>query len=304
MAVNKEELAKDLETPEYQQFVKETLAKKEFVIRSKDEETQFQTRFKTDVIEKEIPLKIKAVHDQYDKDTKELFGIDRNQDEKSYDYYKRAVSVKFADYENAKKELVTLKEQIAKGDTSGATAKQLQEAEEKARLALAEKDKEIADLRGKQTITEKRALLNSVYAEVKASFKKDLPTFFTKAEKAALDEALSIAVVKDGQLFKGDGKGGVAKDASFNDIPLKTYLLEEFKDVIDTTTPKSGSGSSGGGGNNTDPASITVDNFVMPGEVKTRSDLDGHLLELGIKKGTDQFNKIYRKFAANLPPGF
>jgi hypothetical protein len=301
MAVDKTELAKDLDTPEYQAFVKEELAKKDFIIRSKDEETQFQTRFKTDVIEKEIPGKVKEIYDNLDKDIKTLYNIDRNQDEKTYDYLKRAATTRNTDYDNAKKEVAALKEQIAQGDTSGVVKKQLQEAEEKARIALETKDKELNELRTKHTTTEKKALLSDAYVGVKSKFKKELPSLFARTEKAILDEALSIAVIKEGKIYKGDGNGGIAKDGSFKEITLEEHLLAEFKEVIDTKAPpKPGAGSGGAGKDGIDPTTITKENFVRPETVKSRGDLMDYMLELGLARGTKQFNEIWAKFANDL----
>jgi len=301
MAIDKAELAQALEnTPEIQQLARETLAKKDFVVRTKEEETQFQSRFKTDVIEKELPNKIKEIYDNLDKDIKGLYGVDRNQDEKTYDYLKRAASARNSEYENAKKEVNTLKEQIAKGDHSGALKKQLEEAEEKARIALAEKDKTIQSLQGEKSVTERKALLSEVYAGIKTKFKKELPALFDRTEKAILSDALATAVVKDGKLYKGDGNGGIAKDSSFKEITIEEHLTEEFKAVIDDKKPKPGAGSGGAGGDGKiDPSTITKDNFVMP-DVKTREQLMTYMMEQGIPRGTKQFNEIYAKFGQPL----
>jgi hypothetical protein len=306
MPVDKIELAKDLETPEYQTIVKETLAKKEFTIRTKDEETSFQDNFKKDVIEKEIPKKISEVHTQYDKDVEEITGLKREQNEKSYDFVKRALKANTGDTTALRTEITDLKKQIAAGDNTGATKKLLDEAENKFKASLAEKDQLIQKLQGETTATKRESLLTSAYAGVKKDFKKELPPMFDRTEKAILSEVLSGAVVgDDGKLYMGDGKGGVLKDKSFNPVLVETHLREEFKAVIDVTKPKGGAGSTPppGGSGKTNPDEITVENFEMPDNLKNADDLMTYLLEVGIKRGTDQFNKIWEKFRPTLPDG-
>lgn len=305
MPVNKEELAKDLETPDYQNLVKDTLSKKDFIVRTKDEETQFQERFKTDVIEKEIPSKISAVHSQYDKDVEAVTGVKRNQDEKSYEYVKRVLGdLKSQSSDELKKEVQDLKKQIAEGDKTGATAKALQEAEEKYKTSLAEKDNLIKSLQEKQSGVERESILTREYAEIKRTFKKDLPPLFDRTEKAILADVLSTAVIVEGKMYVGDGNGGVKKDASFNPIPISAKLKEEFKAVIDGAAPKGGGGTKGGGSNNdADPSKITVDNFEMPETVKNGTELIDYMMEQGLKRGTKQFDEIYAKFRVQLPDG-
>lgn len=304
MPVDKVELAKDLENPEYQAIAKEALTKKEFVVRSKDEEATFQTNFKTDVIEKEIPGKIKAVHDQYDKDTKELFGVDRNQDEKSYDYLRRAAKAKITEYDSAKTEIASLKEQIKGGDPTGVLKKQLEDAEEKARVALADKDKKISELENLNTVTKKESHLMNEYSGIKSTFKSSLPTLFDITEKAVLDDALRNSVIKDGKLYATNADGSIKKDTSFKEILVKDELAIKFKDVIDQAKVQGGTGAKGGEkkqGDKVDPATITEENFTMNDSIKSKDDLMTHMMELGIPRGTLQFTKIWDKFGSKLP---
>jgi Seryl-tRNA synthetase len=301
MAVDKIELTKDLETPEYQALVKEVLSKKEFVIRTKEEETTFQANFKTDVIEKEIPSKIRAVHDQYDKDVEEITGLKREQNEKSYEFVKRALKHNTGDAAALKTEIADLKKQIKEGDRTGATAQALKEAEEKYKTSLAEKEEIIKSLQTETSQTKKSALLTSDYAGIKSRFVKTLPPMFDRTEKVILSEALALGVVgQDGKLYLSDGNGGIKKDNAFNPIPMAKYLEEEFKGVMEAA-PKGGAGSGGGADPNaTDPNAITADNFIVPETVKNGGDLMEYMLSIGLKRGTDQYNKIWEKHRMGL----
>jgi hypothetical protein len=303
MPVNKEELAKDLETPEYQKIVSETLAKKDFIVRTKDEETGFLDRFKTDVIEKEIPTRIKAVHDQYDKDIKESFGIDREASEKTYDYLKRAAKTKLDELGGKVK---TLEEQVKKGDPTGAYQKQLEEAEKKYQSELAKKDQELGEYRNKLTTTEKRSAIENVYAGIKSQFKKELPAFFARTERSLLDEALASSKVEEigGKqvLVMTNADGSTKKDGQFNPITVESFLRAELKDVLDDKPGAGGAGSKGAPDKNKgiDPSKITLETFTMPETLKSRGELMDYMLELGLKRGTKIFDEIWTKHSKDL----
>lgn len=295
MPVNKEELAKDLETPEYQTIVKETLGKKNFVIRTQQEETELLDRHKKDVIEKEIPTKIKEVHDRYDKDIEEVYGAKRNQDEKSYEFLKRVAKANVD-------EVTRLKEEIKKGDPSGTLQKQLQEAEDRAKKAIEERDGKIKSLEQEITTTRKSSSVTQAYAGIKSRFKKDLPPLFDVTEKAILNEVTGNSVLKDGVLYMANADGSIRKDTSFKEITVDAYLETQFKDLLEPAKPKGGTGSK----NHDDPnagkdvKSITKDNFVVPTEVTSKTQLMDYMLEKGLVRGTKQFTEIWDAFSKDL----
>lgn len=297
MPVDKTELANDLATnPEYQTLATGELAKKDFVIRTKTDDVAYQERFRKDVIEKEIPGKIKEVHDQYDKDTKELFGIDRKQDEKSYDYMRRAAAEKLGGYDALKTEVNTLKEQIKKGDPTGALQKQLEETELRAKTAIEAKEKELTEYKSKYETTSKQTLLMTDYADVKKNFVKTLPALFDITERAVLDRAMANSVVKDGKLYAANADGSIKKDNAFNEVLLKDELAVQFKDVTDAQKVQSGSGSKkADGGPPVDPKTVTVETFVMPDLVKSKDDLLMYMRSSGLLQGTKLFTDIWDK---------
>lgn len=299
MPVNKEELAKDLETPEYQELVKTKLTEKKFVVRDEASDKTYLENYKKDVLEKEIGPRIAEVHTLYDKDIKELFGVDRTQDEKSYDYLKRAAKGKLTGLEQ---KITELTDQIKKGDPTGALTKKLEEAEALYQKTIKERDDELATLKGQVANSAKATKLMEAYVDVKKKFKASLPAFFAKYEKQALDEILAKSVLgTDGKLYQGDGSGGIKKDASFNPVPIEKLLIEEFKDVIDDKAPAGGAGSGKGSDNKIDPNTLNKDNFERPAEVKTQEQLMTYMLEIGLVRGTKVFNEIYSKHGQGLP---
>lgn len=304
MPVNKEELIKDLDSPEYLNVVKETLIKKEFHVEPKAEREGFLERYKTNIIETEIPQRVKSVHDQYDKDIKEVFGADRNQDEKSYDYLKRVGRAKVQEAETIRGEVAALKEQLKGGDPSGTLRAQLEAAEQRARVAIEEKEKEITTLRQTQSQAEKQFAVNGVYANIRSQFKKELPPLFNRVEKSVLDDVIGNSAVKpvngNNVLVMLNSDGTVRKDHSFKEITVEDYLKLEFKDLIDVK-PAAGAGSHNPEPN-LDVKSMTAEEFgaYLTPDIDSKEKLMGKMRERGIAHGTALGNAIWKKYAVNL----
>lgn len=303
MPVPKEELVKDLETPEYQAIVKETLAKKEFVIQDKAEHAAFLDRYKTDVVEKEIPTRLKAVYDSIDKEVKETFGADRAQDEKTYDYVKRVGKSTVEQVTTLKTKVSQLEEAAKTSDPTGAYRRQLDEAEQRYKAVLKEKEDAIEGLKKEHGTVSKTADIKMIFGSVKTGFKKDLPALHDRIESVVLGEAITRAKQKDGKYFMTNADGTFMKDPLYNEITVEDWLKKEFKDSM-STAPKGGAGSggSGGGKEGPDPSTITVENFVLPESINTRLKLGDYLDEIGLKKGNPMRDKIWAKVATPAMP--
>lgn len=303
MPVNKEELAQDLATPEYQQIVKEALAKKDFVIQAKDEHQQYLDRFKADVLEKEMPTKVSELHSRYDKDIKDLFGVDRETNEKSYDYLKRAASAKLTELNSSAQKIRDLEQAIATGTGGKALQAKLEQEEQRFKTLLKERDSKIQELEQKSTITAKSADVKLLYGDLKKSFIKQLPPLFERSEAAILDEVIRNSVIKDGKLYMANADGSIRKDGSFNEVTVESYLRSEFKDVIEQQKKTGGAGSppSGGADPGLDPKALKPDNFPMRDDIKTKAQLTDYMLSLGLKQGTPEFMAIWKKYG--LPMG-
>jgi hypothetical protein len=298
MPVNKEELLKDLETPEYITLVKETLGKKKFVIQDEAEAAAFLDRYKKDVIEKEIPLKIKEVYDFMDREVKETSGIERETNEKTSDFIKRVLKTKGAEAAASMTKIKELEAAIAAGSTDPALKKKLEDEQQTFKTILKNKDKEIEDVRGEAVKYRKAADIKLIYGELKKNFIKTLPPMFATAEAATLDEVARNSVEKEGRLYMANADGSVKKDASYNEITVEDYLKAAFKEVIETKKTQGGGGSGGGNGGDpgTDPSKLTDENFPMRADIKTKAALMDYMVSLGLKQGTEQFTKIYAKY--------
>lgn len=69
-----------------------SISKKGYKIRTETDEQSFLDSFKNQVIETEIPARIKEVHDRYDADLFELTGKRKQPAEKTYDFLKREIT--------------------------------------------------------------------------------------------------------------------------------------------------------------------------------------------------------------------
>lgn len=299
MPVNKDELIKDLDNPEYVEVVTKTLATKKIEVLDEKAKTTLLENHKREVLEKDMKVEVEKIHSQYDKDLAEVFpGYKRESNEKTYEAMKR-VGKQTIEQLNTK--ITQLEADIKKGDPTGALTKKLQETEELAKKTIGELNIKITELSKGNEEANKTAKFAEVYGGVKAKFIKTLPAMFNQTEKALNASILANAVLKDGVLYVGDGSGGIKKDASFKEITVEDQLLGEYKDVIDTRKTQGGAGSGAGGGKppanqGADPSLITKDNFEMPATAKGPDDLMSHLLELGVPRGTKNFNEIWSKY--------
>jgi hypothetical protein len=162
---------------------------------------------------------------------------------------------------------------------------------------MREKDEELKTYKQQSEHATKSADIKLIYGELKKSFVKTLPPMFTRAEAAALDEAIRNSVYKDGKLYMANPDGSIRKDASFNEIPVEDFFKAEFKEVIETQKKQGGAGSPPGPGDPTvDPTKLTPENFPMKDNLKTKADLTDYMLSLGLKQGTPAFNLIWKKY--------
>jgi hypothetical protein len=253
-------------------------------------------RYKEDILNKEIPGKIKEVHDKYDESFKNL-GFERKQDEKTYHAVERILK--------EQKERIEALAAAGKGGQEYENKLQefkrkQEEIESNAQKTIAEKDKELEELRNKYQMTEKQTKLQEVFAPIKAKFKSDLPSYFQSHERTVLNEVLKNTAEKDGKLIMLNSDGSEMKDNSFNNVTAESYLAEQFKDVFkDERKPQGGTGANGSDPNK-DTKNITVESFVLPPNVKTRGDLMNYLVDKGLDMRSKPYLEIYNKHKEKL----
>lgn len=311
-------------TPDLMKVVKETLAGGDYkmVVHTPDEHTTYLKNYEENVVSK----KTSDHATKLEKDIKELTGIDKKTpDEKYYDYFKRAVTEKLSAYSNLEKELSDLK--AKGGNTSEADKgriKQLEEALDKTKKEwsdkLAAKTGEVSDLR-------KEYRLKEIVAELRASYKKEIPQSVAEImEKAVIDQT------KKEMAFQEDGAETLIDPAKNNEVILDptTYkplavaakVKERLKDLIDTGRQQTGAGTAAAtqaqqqaapgqqqqgqpGANGAKgyafklPAAQTFQS--PPADVKTKVALGDHLAHLGIPKGTEDWDQLMSTHGEKMP---
>lgn len=276
------------------------LAEKKMVVRTEAGETAFLERHKTDVIEKEIPTKINEVHTKYDNDIKALTGIDREQNEKTYDYLKRSVN---STKSTLQSKIDTLEEAAKKGgDPDGVFQRQIDDLQESNKTLTANlqvKTDEIVQLQGKFQAESHRQKVMEVYSPIKATFKKDLPDYFSYGEQQILDKVVKNSKLHNGVLIALNEDGTIMKDTSLNPITVEQVLKSEFKDAITTNVP-GGTGGTGSSGN-VDLDKITSETFELPANIKSQEQLTDHLFSIGLPNTDPKFKEIYKKHSKGLP---
>lgn len=307
MPVLKDELIKDLATPEYQKIVTEELTKQKFIIRDEAAEKTYLENYGKQYEETTIKPKIAEVHNRYEQDIKEVFpDFKKNANESTYDALKRHGKEKVTALNG---QIATLQEEIKKGDPTGTLKKQLEEAQAQAQQTIAQVSKERDDYKTKYSTEQKGGHVRTVYADVKQSFKKDKPALFDKTEKMILDEAMANSGFADDggkQVLAmiDPATGQPRRDHLFKIVTVDQYLRTEFKDVIDEKFKQGGSGSNPKPpepDKSIDPKTITVDTFVAPDSVKDKDGLVTYMMSIGMVRGTPIFDQVYKKFSVNLP---
>jgi hypothetical protein len=108
------------------------LGQKGFVVRSKADEESYLNTYKSQVIEQEIPTRIKEVHDKYDEDLFTLTGERKAPTEKTYDFLKRKISeIKASKIDDPvlKEQLTTLQKTLESKDKEHKTALEKMESD-------------------------------------------------------------------------------------------------------------------------------------------------------------------------------
>jgi hypothetical protein len=229
-------------------------------------------------------------------DVKSLTGIEKKQDEKYYDYFKRAVQEKLGVVSTMETELKELRE---KGHSNQA---------DKQRISALEKA--IADTKDemKSKLNEKDQALNKTRAsyevrneigKLQSKYKPGLPESLVKiAEQSVIDKLASEVVFQeDGTPTFLNEKKEVALDPqTFKPISIEQRVMEMLKDIVDTGKQQPGGGTKppitppgGTPPNPNDPASKYSG---IPDTVKTKVQLSEYLLSLGITADNPKFDEI------------
>jgi chorismate mutase len=241
-----------------------------------------------------------------EKDVKELTGIDKTgNDEKYYDYFKRATSTALAERNTLKTELATLKSQHNPTAADKARIEQLEQG-------LATKETEFG--------TEKQKLQSKIHeltvgnnlagglAKIRSLYKKDIdPSIIETVERVAVQDLTKMAEVQaDGKLiYKGEDGKVLTDQVLYQPLTGEQLLMERLKGLIDAGRQQQGAGGAAGGaagaaGDGGAPEGaqpITA----LPAEVTTKLKLTEYMQKMGWTTSNPEWNKTFDKLGAKLP---
>ena len=244
--------------------------------------------------------KIGELHGTYDKDVKEVTGLEKNQGEKSYDYVKRVLGEYKGKLTTLEADKASLEEAIKTKTTDPVVAQKLIDTEKKLNdmTQLYTQTKETFDTE-KQSFDNKlkdvhvEHALNSALTGLK--FKDTIPasvheTLINTAKAEVLGKYKADFVEADGkkQLVFRDANGNIATNPQNKLSPFTAQELivsGSLKDALDLGKVQPG----GGTGKPAAAAPTTVDISAAKSQVEADELISEQLLAMGLTRGSAEF---------------
>lgn len=250
------------------------LGQKGFIVRTKADEESYLNTYKAQVIEQEIPTKIKEVHDKYDEDLLTLTGERKAPTEKTYDFLKRKISeIKASKIEDPvlKEQLVTLQKNLEAKDKEYQT-----------KIQTMESDYFKRELSG---------MVSNALDLVNIAMPAHLKTDDEKQKYVASQKSMMKRDMMDNVTAKKDKEGNVVfyngdqpLTSTTDGKPLKAIdiIKDRYAFYLAAELPKaSGAGTGGNGGSE--------------GKFTTKEQVYQHLEAKGLTPLTKQFSDEYAK---------
>lgn len=277
-----------------------------YVVRNKDEDSEFMTNYENQIISK----KTSEIANGIERDVAEVFGEPKLENEKYHDYAKRAILSSKQKLTDLDKQLKEAKEAAGTNGsvTEKARIKQLEDAilaeQKTAGTKIEEKDKEIHKLKSSFAI--ERAL-----APLRTKYKPGLPESVISVFEANIIEKLTNSMKEvDGQIVILDEKGEPVLDKNTYKIKTIAQVLEEnLSDILDNGKQQAGAGTTESGQNPLNSAGGAVKDAQgkitavtsVPSDIKTKVQLTNYLLKLGLTIDSKEYSEAHAKFGENLP---
>ena len=276
-----------------------------------------------------ISAKVGELQGGYDKDIKEVSGIEKNQGEKSYDYAKRvlgdfktkaeATTTLTEEVNTHKEKIKGLEKQIADGNTDPALKQQLKDATDKAG-ALQTKydtDKGVWDKEKEEFGSQLTGVkVNSQFekAEAGLKFKPEYPepvqkTLLKSAKEGILAEYKTDFTGEEGKkvmVFRG-ADGEIARNPANKQEPFtaQELMASKLEGMLDVgkNTPGGGTDPKGDG---SDPKVTLTDLSGAKTQVEADKVISKYLAQKGITRGSREFSEEQKKIreenkVADLP---
>lgn len=274
----------------------------DFQVFTHEEHESFLNNLKdTEVFKQQIDGRVREIYQRIDSDVSSITGEEKGSDEKTYDYVKRQLSTLSS---NAK-ELAAKKAELEKAvnDKSGEQTLdllrgELESMKKKHQIFKEDADKKYGELEqsGVQMRIQHefdRSMTGLKFKDA-AIIPEDVRNAMINNAKVELAKSASFV---EGKLVFLDAEGKIMRDENLNVLTPKDILSEKLKSIIDMGRKQEGvdikeavekvNGK-------------TVVNIVLPESVKTNVDLTRYLMEVGLKRDTDDYRAAYAKFSEKL----
>lgn len=257
-----------------------------------------------------ISTKVREIHSGYDNDVKEVLGIERPGDKKTYEWIKTDILPRVKESEQYKQQFETLKveqeqlkQQIADGKADGISKERMRELEKQLRdketeisAVRTQKEQEANDWKKKYHEAEKAKANMLVDFEFQKSLigVKPKPGLTEDEFKVIVDYGKG-SLLNDykpdwdnEKLVFRDATGSIALNPEKGMTPYTAgdLLLSKIKASTDTGYKQTGGGTKPGKDN--DPSHGFELNAAT--QVDADAKITKHLVELGIARGTPAFN--------------
>jgi hypothetical protein len=273
----------------------------DYVLRTSNEDKTFLENYKTSVIEAEFDPQTSKIYKGIDDDIFSVIGERKKPTEKTYDFLKSKLS-----------ELKTRAEKVAELESEITILKQskpddakLQEIRDLQNQIKKIKTQHDEELTAFSQRTQKSLIKSDIERglmdlKIKTGIPETVKQVYVNQ---IIDELANSAEMRDGQLvFLDADKKALRNPATMAPYTAKELLTEKMKDLIEVGHKQEGLKLPA----DTPPVSKGKDgkltlNFVRPADVSSRQKLGEHLLELGLKRGSPEFNEAYKTYGADLP---
>lgn len=243
-----------------------------------------------------------------EKDIKELTGIEKEPNEKYYQYYKRAIPAVKGDPQRVQELESQLEELKKDGKFDPMLKKELDELKTQQSKMTETHQQELKRLQEEKTQYIKRTEISRGLTGLK--FKDSLPEGVVAREREyAVNQMLnqpSEIREQDGrtELVFLDENGQALRNADNTYMQAHQIASKLLADSLADGTGGKGAGSnSGKGGGAPKPAKSGADfgvNFDIPEEIESMEELDDFLKEQGIASNSKEYGKIYQHYSKEV----
>lgn len=273
----------------------------DFTLRTKDEEKTFLDNYRSSILESEVGAKSK-LYSLIDDDIFHITGVKKQSDEQTHVFLKNQLTALKTKAEKVS-ELENEITELRKNKPDDAKLQEIKDLQNQIKKIKLQHDEELTQFsqRTQKTLIKSDIERGLMDLKIKAGIPEGVRRVFVDS---IIEELSGSAEMRDGQLvFLDADKKALRNPATMAPYTAKELLAEKMKDLIDVTHKQDGITLP----KDTDPVTKGKDgkltlNFSVPAEVTTRQKLGEHLITLGVKRGTPEYNEAYKTFGKDLPP--